>query len=120
MVTASGGRRIGTCRAICHGVRTESWPGERVDNMLRITINETPEAATIILEGRLAGEWVAELKRAWTDAAEQLNARRVALDLRNVTYVDEGGKRILREIEEQTGAELIATTPWTKHLVGEI
>jgi anti-anti-sigma regulatory factor len=88
--------------------------------MLRITINETPEAATIILEGRLAGAWVAELKQAWTDAAVRLNARRVSLDLRNVTFVNEDGKRVLREIEEQTGAELIATTPWTKHLVAEI
>lgn len=88
--------------------------------MLRITINETPEAATIILEGRLAGAWVAELKRVWTEAAERLKALPVSLDLRDVTYADEDGKRALREIEEQTGATLIATTPWTKHLVAEI
>lgn len=102
--TASGGKQL----------------GEKVDSMLRITINETPEAATIILEGRLAGAWVAELKRAWKDSAERLNARTVSLDLRNVTFVDEDGKRALREIEEQTGAALIATTPWAKHLVAEI
>jgi anti-anti-sigma regulatory factor len=88
--------------------------------MLRITIDETPETAAIILEGRLAGAWVTELRRAWMEAAERLNARPVSLDLRNVTFVDEDGKRILREIEEQTRAELIATTPWTKHLVAEI
>ena len=88
--------------------------------MLRITIDETPETLAIVLEGRLAGAWVAELKRAWTEAAERLNARPVSLDLRNVTFVDEDGKRILREIEEQTGAEMIATTPWAKHLVAEI
>jgi hypothetical protein len=44
----------------------------------------------------------------------------VSVDLRSVTGVDEDGKRILREIEKQTGAVLIATTPWTKHLVNEI
>jgi anti-anti-sigma regulatory factor len=88
--------------------------------MLRITINETPETIAIVLEGRLTGEWATELKRAWTDAAERVNARPVSVDLRSVTYADENGKRVLREIEEQTGAALIATTPWTKHLVAEI
>jgi anti-anti-sigma regulatory factor len=88
--------------------------------MLRITINEAPETVAIILEGRLAGEWATELRRAWTETAGRVNARSVSLDLRNVTYADEDGKRVLREIEEQTGAALIATTPWTKHLVAEI
>jgi anti-anti-sigma regulatory factor len=88
--------------------------------MLRITMKETPETVAIILEGRLAGEWASELKRAWTEAAERVNARPVSVDLRSVTYADEDGKRVLREIEEQTGAALIATTPWTKHLVAEI
>jgi anti-anti-sigma regulatory factor len=88
--------------------------------MLRITINETPETVAIILEGRLAGEWAKELKRAWADAAARVNARPVSVDLRSVTYADEDGKQALREIEAQTGAALIATTPWTKHLVAEI
>jgi len=88
--------------------------------MLRITINETPEALAIILEGRLTGEWAKELRRVWADAAGLVDERPVSVDLRSVTYADEGGKQVLREIEERTGAELIATTPWTKHLVAEV
>jgi anti-anti-sigma regulatory factor len=93
---------------------------EEVACMLRITINETPETVAIILEGRLAGEWATELRRAWTEVAERVNARPVSVDLRSLTYADEDGKRVLREIETQTGAALMATTPWTKHLVAEI
>jgi len=35
-------------------------------------------------------------------------------------YADDDGKRVLREIHTQTQAELIASTPWTKHLAREI
>ena len=88
--------------------------------MLRITIQETSEALTINLEGRVTGPFAAELQQAWGQTARQLKARAVYVDLRNVTYVDEDGKRILREIEAQTGAELIATTPWARQLAAEI
>jgi anti-anti-sigma regulatory factor len=88
--------------------------------MLKITIRETPEELAINLSGRVAGAWVAELEQVWKELAPRRNHREVLLDLRDVTYVDEGGKQILRQIEHETGAELIATTPWTRHLVAEI
>ena len=88
--------------------------------MLRITINESPEQLAINLEGRVTGPWAAELGQIWMEAAPRLNSRAVSLDLRNVTYVDEDGKQILRQIESETGALLIATTPWARHLVAEI
>ena len=88
--------------------------------MLRITIDEAPQTLTIILAGRLTGAWVAELGQAWKKAAQRRNGRAVSLDLRSLLWADEEGKRLLREIEEQTGAELVATTLWTKHLAAEI
>jgi hypothetical protein len=88
--------------------------------MLRITIRETADELAINLEGRVAGPWVAELEQVWTEAKQRLNDRDVSLDLRDVTYMDEDGKQILRRIEMETGADLIATTPWTRHLVAQI
>jgi len=88
--------------------------------MLKITIRETPEKLAIDLAGRVAGAWAAELGQAWIKAAPQLRSRAVSVDLRDVTYVDEEGKQILRQIETETGAAMIATTPWTRHLVAEI
>lgn len=88
--------------------------------MLRITIHESTEKLAINLEGRVAGPWAEELEQIWKQAAPRLNSRQVCVDLRNVTWVDSDGKRILREIEQQTGAVLIATTPWTRQLVDEI
>src|SRR6266700_1655500 len=88
--------------------------------MLRITITETPDELAINLEGRVIGPWAAELGQIWMEAAPRLDSRAVSLDLRSVTYVDEDGKQILRQIESESGAVLIATTPWTRHLVAEI
>ena len=88
--------------------------------MLKITIRETPEELVIDLSGRVAGAWAAELGQAWMKAALNRRSRAVLLDLREVTYVDAEGKQILRQIEAETGAALIATTPWTRQLVAEI
>jgi hypothetical protein len=88
--------------------------------MLRITIHESPAEVAINLEGRVTGPWAEELGQIWKEASPRLNSRRVSVDLRDVTWADSDGKRILREIEQQTGAVLIATTPWTRQLVDEI
>jgi anti-anti-sigma regulatory factor len=89
-------------------------------NMLRITIEEDQEAAVLKLEGRVAGPWVAELSRYWREMAPSLASRKLLLDLSNVTYTDEVGKRVLGAIYAQTAAELITSTPWTKFLAEQI
>lgn len=88
--------------------------------MLKITTNEKPEEVVITLEGRVAGPWVAEVSRVWVETAPRVASRKLSLDLRNVTYADVSGKHVLSEIYSQTGAELIASTPWTQYLVDEI
>jgi len=72
--------------------------------MLRITIHETDDAMAITLEGRIAGPWVAELGRAWAEAAPRLSSRKLFLNLRNVTYVDRNGEQALRTIYAATRA----------------
>jgi anti-anti-sigma regulatory factor len=88
--------------------------------MLRITTQEDEQAIEITLEGRIAGPWVAEISRAWMETAPRLASRKLSLDLRNVTYADALGKQALRHIHAQSGAELIASTPWTQYLAEEI
>jgi hypothetical protein len=88
--------------------------------MLRITIHETDDAMAIKLEGRIAGPWVAELGRAWAEAAPRLSSRKVSLNLCDVTYVDRNGEQALRNIYAETGATFIATTPSVLFLADEI
>ena len=87
---------------------------------LRITVHEQESLIKLTLEGRLAGPWVAELCKAWRETAPRLGSKRLVLNLRDLTFSDEEGKRVLREIVTQTSAEISSSTPLTKHLALEI
>jgi anti-anti-sigma regulatory factor len=88
--------------------------------MLRITIDEKEDGMRFVLEGRIAGPWVQELERAWMETAPRLGSKKVSIDLRNVTYADASGKRVLRDIFSQSGAELIANPLGIQDLTGEV
>lgn len=87
---------------------------------LRISVFEYEKTMGIILEGRVAGPWVAELSRVWVETAPQLNSRKFLIDLRNVTYADSAGTDALKQIYKQTHAKLLAGSPWTEYLASEI
>jgi len=87
---------------------------------LRITIEQTDLATFLTLEGRVAGPWAAELGRVWVEKAPLLAHRKLSIDLCNVIYADEDGIGVLKQIYSQTQAELLAGTPWTKHLARQI
>jgi hypothetical protein len=87
---------------------------------LRITVHERDGSIEVILEGRLAGPWVAELNKAWRETAPRLGSRTISLNLRDLTHSNEDGKKVLREIVAQTSAEILASDPLTKYLAQEI
>jgi hypothetical protein len=87
---------------------------------LRITIQESDEAMEMRLEGRVAGPWAEELDRVWVETAPRLAARKLSINLHNVTYADANGKQVLRAIYAQTDAQLLASTPWTQFLAAEV
>jgi anti-anti-sigma regulatory factor len=87
---------------------------------LRITVEANEETMVVKLEGRIAGPWVAELDRLWAQTSPSLASRRVSLDLRETTYADAGGIRVLRAIYSQTEAAILTSTPWTQYLADEV
>jgi len=87
---------------------------------LRISVQERESSIEVILEGRLAGPWVAELDKAWGDTALRLGNRTLVLNLRDLTYSSDDGKQVLRQIVAQTNAEVLASNPLTKYLAQEI
>jgi anti-anti-sigma regulatory factor len=87
--------------------------------MLRITIQESLDAVTLILEGRLTGPWIGEVERAWSAVAGRDNGRHVVVDLSGVTFIEEEGKLLLRRIYER-GGELHADDVMTKAIVEDI
>ncbi|MGD0097894.1 MAG: hypothetical protein ABSB60_15500 [Terracidiphilus sp.] len=87
---------------------------------LRITVHQQQSSIEVTLEGRLAGPWVAELCKAWRETAPRLGTKKLHLNLNDLTFSDEEGKQVLREIVMQTNAEISSSTPLTKFLAQEI
>jgi anti-anti-sigma regulatory factor len=87
---------------------------------LRITLNQKEEAALLTLEGRVAGPWATELGRVWIDTAPRLAQKDLSIDISNVTFADADGMKVLRDIYSQARAEIVANTPWTRHLAVQI
>jgi anti-anti-sigma regulatory factor len=88
--------------------------------MIRVTIDQDQsEFVTLKLEGKLAGARVLELNRAWLALEPSLGSRKLAIDLRGVTFADSDGKHALAEIHSKTGATFLADTPLTKYFAEE-
>jgi anti-anti-sigma regulatory factor len=88
--------------------------------MLRITLEEKSDAVVLKLEGRLAGPWAVELGRLWEEQAPAFAQKKLSLDLRETTFADARGIRILKTIYSQTSAEILSGTPWTQYLAEEV
>lgn len=87
--------------------------------MLRITTDMTENAATLTLEGRLAGIWVSELERCWHTVRATRHGQSLCIDLRELTFVDVAGKQLLADMY-QCGADLMASGCLMKCVVEDI
>ncbi|MBZ5704432.1 MAG: hypothetical protein LAN63_03705 [Acidobacteriia bacterium] len=71
------------------------------------------------MEGRLAGAWVQELERCCQDALARPRSRSLVIELDAVTFVDEEGQSLLRELH-QAGATLVGRGAQCRYLVEQI
>ena len=87
--------------------------------MLKITIIETPTEQTMVLEGRLTEPYVPELESAWKNARRATATRRLIVDLRSATYIDQKGERLLLHMKRR-GAQFIACGISTTHQLAQL
>lgn len=110
------------CGWVLEYVCSTAMDGRKVEGgdatMLRITSDCSSEPVRLRLEGRLAGPWVQELERCWTDLSSE-QRREAVVDLAGVTYVGDDGKVLLRNLWRQ-GATLHACDCLMRSIVEEI
>ncbi len=87
--------------------------------MLRITTTEANETVTVKLEGKLAGPWADEFARCWRASADIYKSKGLIVDLTSVTYVDNGGKKLLCSLSS-SGVQLIGSGILPNSLIEEI
>ena len=87
--------------------------------MLKITMTETPAERRWVVQGRLVGPWVGELRTAWKRTHASPDQRTCIIDLNDVTFIDKSGERLLRALTKK-GAQLIASGVYIQHVLEEV
>ena len=86
--------------------------------MLRITVQQNPEAVVLKLGGKLIENWVEEAAKAGEGIAAA-SGEPAIVDLASVSFVDAQGRRLLREMH-RGGAKLTGSGPMIHGLIEEI
>ena len=81
--------------------------------MLRIMITDAPFEQKWTLQGRLCGQWAADLREKWADTRSSRMGRNCLVDLEDVITVDQTGEKALLEMATE-GARLIARRAYMK------
>ncbi len=84
--------------------------------MLRITIIDGASEQHWILQGKISGPWVAQLRSNWKKSQAARGQVKRVVDLNAVTLVDLEGEKVLASMMRE-GADFVATGVYMKHLV---
>lgn len=84
--------------------------------MLRITIIETPSEQIWVLQGRLIGPWADELKSSWKKAHAQNSVRTRIVDLKEVTFIDASGEKVLMRMMRDD-AQFVVKGVYATHVI---
>ena len=87
--------------------------------MFKISIVETRRQRKLVLEGKLVRPWTAELENAWRSAGEQLQGRKLIVDLTNVTLISPDGENTLFELMRE-GARFSRGDVLTQHVLKQL
>ena len=108
--------RLDNFRPSNAGVGLVSALSRATPDMLKITQSNTSTEDRWTLCGQLTGPWVGQLRSDWERTQTASGNRKCVVDLRDVTFIDERGAELLRDMRNG-GAEFMASGVDTKHLV---
>lgn len=84
--------------------------------MLRAMITDTPFEQRWVVQGRLCGEWAADVTQQWAKTRSTRQGRRCVVDVEDVISVDDKGEQLLLQMMSE-GCEVVARRAYMKHLV---
>ena len=87
--------------------------------MLRISTRTTRSQRRLILEGKLVEPWLGELRSVCRKASEDLEGRKLIVDLSNVTVISHDGESALFELMQQ-GVKFYCGGVLIRHLVKKL
>ena len=87
--------------------------------MLKISIIEGDTERRLIVEGKLVGPWVAELRSACENGGTELFGRKLVIDMRHVLAISQEGENVLFELI-QKGVKFRCRGVFTKQVMKQV
>ncbi|MFZ0213051.1 MAG: TolC family protein [Candidatus Acidiferrales bacterium] len=87
--------------------------------MMKVTVERSGAQILLRVEGKVCGPWVEELRRCWESLLTTSAGHPIAVELADVSFIDESGKELLSMMAEQ-GAEIRAEGCSTSAIVSSI
>src|SRR5882762_2145657 len=87
--------------------------------MFKISTIDTPSQRTLVVEGTLIGSWVAELRTTWRTASQELDGRKLVIDLANLTVISLEGEDAILDLMNQ-GAKFSRGGILTRHVLKQL
>ena len=84
--------------------------------MFRISIVDTPTQRRLVVEGKLSGPWVAELRSTCRNAGRDLEGRKLVVDLSNLTVISQEGEDAISDLMKE-GAKFSCAGVLTRHVL---
>jgi hypothetical protein len=87
--------------------------------MFKISITDTPGKRKVLVEGTLVAPWTVELQNACCRAGQDLDGRKLVIDLSNVTVISQEGEAALLELM-RSGAKFSCGGVLTKYVLARL
>jgi hypothetical protein len=87
--------------------------------MFKISIADTPSQRSLIVEGTLVGPWVPELRTTWRNAGQELDGRKLVIDLNNLTVISHEGEDAIYDLMKK-GAKFSHGGVLIKHMLKQL
>jgi hypothetical protein len=87
--------------------------------MLKISIIEGHAERRLIVEGKLVGPWVAELRTACENVNTGLPGRKLVIDMRHLTAISQEAENVLLELV-QKGVKFRCCGVFAKHVLKQV
>lgn len=87
--------------------------------MFKISTIDTPYKRKLIVEGTLVEPWTTELENVWRGVSQDLDGRKLVIDLSNVTVISQEGENTLLRLM-RSGAKFSCGGVLTKYVLGRL
>jgi hypothetical protein len=87
--------------------------------MLKISTIDTISDRRLVVEGKLVQPWVGELRSTWRSATEDLQGRKLTIDLSHATVIGQEGQEAILELMRE-GAKFSCCGVLTKYVVKQL